>query len=243
MGFRGEALPSMDAITEKRDGAISQSAAVSGPKELKAPPLRPAAIASAAIEIRRFSVIAYTRPSRAPRGTRGAPAGVRIAARTSLPALARVRRPAPSSRRRRRTHADRVGRSRATGAATPPWLGLFSSVPSWQSSSSAAPCLRNPENSLGATWTATSIFNRSRDYANGGSVQETALCFACPPLPDRQRRFRERSRPPEARSRRRPARARPGGQGTRRRHRPRTRPTCPQCGRALSSNPLLRGAA
>jgi hypothetical protein len=49
-----------DAITEKRDGAISQSTAVSGPKELKAPPLRPAAIAPAAIEIRRFSVIAYT---------------------------------------------------------------------------------------------------------------------------------------------------------------------------------------
>jgi hypothetical protein len=50
----------VDAITEKRDGAISQSAAVSGPKELKASQLRPAAIAPAAIEIRRFSVIAYT---------------------------------------------------------------------------------------------------------------------------------------------------------------------------------------
>ena len=50
----------MGAITEKRDGAISQSAAVSGSNELKAPPLRPAAIAPPAIEIRRFSVIAYT---------------------------------------------------------------------------------------------------------------------------------------------------------------------------------------
>jgi len=68
----------VDAFTEKRDGAISQSAAVSGPKELKTPPLRPAVIAPAAIEIRRFSVIAYSFSSSMPTLADSKPSRLRV---------------------------------------------------------------------------------------------------------------------------------------------------------------------